>query len=215
MKKMSFEDCWSDYESLMIQCPELFRASELLPIVTDKEQARAFYKRTGLHIGVVYKSSYHIMLVDLIDGRYTYERLIPAVARGAVVTAVVKNGKYILLKQYRHALRDFELSFPRGFGEHGISPEENARKELAEEIAAEVISVEYVGQVVADSGILGTKADVFYCEISGYAPDSNAEGIVEIIEVSQNELDRMIASNEITDGYTLSSYFLCKLRISH
>ena len=210
----NFEDCWSDYEALMHQRGELFRVSELLPIVTDKEQARAFYERTGLPIGVVYKSPYHILLVDLIDGKYTYERLIPVVERGAVVAVAVKNGKYILLRQYRHALRDFQLSFPRGFGEQDISPEENVSKELLEEIGASVISAQHIGQVVADSGILGTKADVFYCEISGYIPDSSAEGIVEIMEVSPNELDKMIALGEISDGLTLSAYSLLNKRFS-
>jgi len=213
MKNNSFEDCWSDYEALILHRPELFRTSELLPIVTDKEQARAFHKRTGQCIGVIYKSPYHILLVDLIDGKYTYERLIPAMVRGAVVIVAVKDGKYILLKQYRHALRDFEFSFPRGFGEQGISPEENARKELAEEIGADVISMEYIGSVAADSGILGTKVDIFYCEISDYTTNTGIEGIVEIIEVSPNEMDKMISSNEISDGYTLSAYFLSKMKL--
>lgn len=64
-------------------------------------------------------------------GKYfAHERSISAVKERAVVTVPVINNKFILLKQYRHCIRDYECSFPRGFGEKGLSVEENTKKRV-------------------------------------------------------------------------------------
>ncbi|MDR2214565.1 MAG: NUDIX hydrolase [Nevskiaceae bacterium] len=211
MENSDFERCWADYEALMRERPEQFAPSAEFPIVTSKARAKAFAEETGLLVGVVYRSSYTLFLVDLIDDGgplYTYERVLPASERGAVVAVVSTNDKLILLRQYRHALRNYQWSFPRGFGEVGISSEENVRKELAEEINASVVSMRHLGRLVADSGLSGTTADVFHCQISGHALSANREGIVEIHEATPLEVEEMIAAGKITDGFTVAAYFL-------
>lgn len=83
--------------------------------------------------GVVYQSRYNTVLVDPIqklDGTfYPYERVLPTAGDGIVIVAR-KRGKFILLKQYRHALRKAQYGFPRGYAEPGASPFENVRREL-------------------------------------------------------------------------------------
>ena len=74
----------------MEERPEAFRNTGNIDIITDVNQVEAFVEQTGKKIGVIYHSEYNLWVVDLVkgaDGTYfAYERLLPAVVRGAVVT---------------------------------------------------------------------------------------------------------------------------------
>ena len=119
---------WRDYLDLAEERPELFKASSRLQIIMDYESVQQFERNTDKKIGVVYRSAYNLLVVDLVENmkgeRFAYERLIPAVKKGAIVSIPVYDDKFVLLKQYRHAMRAFQYAFPRGFGEEGLSAEE-------------------------------------------------------------------------------------------
>lgn len=203
-----------EYFLLMEQRPELFNQSEELPIVTDRKIIEDYMQKENRKIGIVYKSKYNMMLVDLIkssDGTlYSYERIVPASLGRAVVCIPVYKGKVVMLHQFRHAPREYQLCFPRGFGENGISSEDNARKELFEEIGADVRCAEYLGRVIADSGLSSGGADILLCEIDSYIKGITEEGISSTSELTLCQLENKIARGEITDGFTLSALALLK-----
>lgn len=200
------------YFALIEERPSLFARSELYPIVTDRNVIEEFVARTGMQIGVLYKSDYNIWVVDLIRDRngqcYTYERVLPCADGRGVVCVPVCNGNYILLKQYRHAIRSTQVCFPRGYGEAGMSSADNAIKELREEIGATVKSVKKLGQIVADSGLLSVLTDVYLCDITSYDETKHNEGIVDIFPYTYDALAQMIARGDITDSFTLSAFAL-------
>lgn len=213
MNKEYFEqENWTSYLELIKSRPESFRQNDLLRIITDESTVLNFMKKTGKLIGVLYKSRYSILIVDLVcdkNGRlFEYERMLPAVESGAVVTIPHYGNSFILLKQFRHSIRAYQLAFPRGFGKVGLDTEENAAKELKEELGAEVISSRLIGTVVADSGLLGNQVDVVECEINRETLKYGYEGITEILSVSGNELERLISDGNISDGYTLAAWAL-------
>lgn len=203
---------WIDYYALMQERPEEFRNTGNIDIITDIGQVEEFVKKTKKKIGVIYRSNYNIWVVDLVkdaDGNcFTYERLLPAVARGAVVTIPRYEGKYVLLKQYRHALRDYQYAFPRGFGESGLVSEENAGKEIAEELGATVTERRFLGKIVADSGCSGSTADVYVCEITSPQIREGYEGIQNVYIMETSELKQWIADGLITDGFSLAAWTL-------
>lgn len=192
--------------------PKEFQENPYFPIVLEPEQVETYVQETGVKVGVVYSSPYHLLVVDLIrndDGSlYTYERLIPAVERGAVVALPRYKEKYVLLKQYRHSLHEYQYAFPRGFGEPGIVAEENVKKELWEEIGATVESCSHLGVVVADSGVSGNPVDVYTCELSHIEEQPGHEGIETIYFVSREELEEWIRIGKIQDGFTLAAWAL-------
>lgn len=200
---------WKKYLILKEERPELFINNGIINIVFDETIVENYQSQHGVNIGVVYDSPYNMMVVDLVyndkEDYYTYERVIPKVQNGAVVIIPKYNGKYVLLKQYRHAIRDYQYAFPRGFAEAGISAEDNVRKELFEEIGAKTSNIKYLGNVIADSGLMGNKVSVYECEINEYIKKEKNEGIVEVIEVTSRQLIDMIDSNELDDGFTLSA----------
>lgn len=62
------DKCLADYFDLMQERPDAFIQSPVLPIVTDKQRMITFMERTQKQLGVVYKSPFHLMVVDLIAG---------------------------------------------------------------------------------------------------------------------------------------------------
>jgi len=213
---MTYSKQWTRYLSLMEERPESFINNGKLTIVTDWETVHSFEQRTGLTIGVCYESKYRLMVVDLVyekEGEYfAYERLLPAVTPGAVVCIPQQGDNLILLRQYRHALRSEQYAFPRGFAEPGIAGEDNACKELLEELGCHAKSVIHLGTVIADSGLSGEAVDIYLCQIDTYKQQEGHEGILDALSLPLPQLQRMIANGEITDSYTLSaiSYLLCR-----
>ena len=201
----------NEYFELMKKRPEAFLPSKEIEIVTDREVLESYVKETGKELGVVYKSPYNTLVVDLVkagDRHFRYERIIPsALGRGTVCVSVY-NGKFVLIRQYRHPIRAYQLGFVRGFGEDGLCAVENAKKELSEELGATVKAAKALGEVAADSGLSFGIADVVLCELSSYETQKGHEGIVSSVELSFDELKEKISSGEINDGFTLSAVAL-------
>ncbi len=206
-------EAWQRYLELQAKRPEDFRSGEL-EILTDEEQIDEFCDRTGKKLGVLYESDYHLLVVDLVRSEKTgapfaYERMLPAKAGAVVAIPHMEDGKIVLLKQFRHAIREDGYAFPRGFGEAGISAEENLKKELREELGAEHISdIRCIGSVAPDSGILASRAAVYACRVDQLNLHMGEEGILGVETVDAEMLDRMIAEGKISDGCSLAAWSL-------
>lgn len=204
-------DAWQDYLRLKAQRPEAFADSPELSFCTDPAAILSLMNRTGQRLGVLYRSAYSVLVVDPVaapDGSvFAYERILPA-AEGAVVAVPKLHDRYVLLRQYRHALRAEALSFPRGFGEPGLGVLKNAAKELLEEIGARVSDLKLLGAVAPDSGLLGARVSVVLCQCDRIEQKTGHEGIRQALLMTEDELRERIASGEITDGYTLAAWAL-------
>ncbi|MBE6733895.1 MAG: NUDIX hydrolase [Ruminococcaceae bacterium] len=207
---MKVTDCIEAYFELMRNRPELFSPSDIYPIVTDKKTLEDYTQATNKPLGVVYQSDYHIVVVDLIendDGSYyTYERTIPDKTGRGVVCVPEYEGKYILLRQYRHPIRGVQLGFPRGFGENGLTSTQNAKKELSEELEANVSDARKIGEITPDSGFLGGIVDILHCTVTSYNPNSRNEGVLETLLCTYEELSQMIKDGIITDSFTICGF---------
>ncbi len=212
---MIVTNCLDLYFEMMRTHKECFFPCPAFPIVTDRKTIEEYERMSGVKIGVLYQSPYYTLVVDLIekDGKlFPYERMIPTAKGKAVVCVPVLDGKLVLVKQQRHAIRGEQIAFPRGFGEDGLSPEENAKKELREEIGAEIIQCIELGTVYADSGLLSTDCRVFLCHIASFDPKAFCEGITEAILLHKKALQKKILDGEITDGFTLSAMSLLRAK---
>lgn len=203
------------YERLMCERPEEFQQSDkgLIRIVTDIPTMSKWQdENPDRPIGVVYESRFHLMVVDLVDGGsgnyYTYERILQQNSGAAVVFPMTPDGRIVLLRQFRHAMREEQLGLPRGFGRKGYSAEGNARKEAGEEIGADDAKPVLLGEVVADSGLEGVKVKVYLFKITDFVTAYGNEGIVEALAFTPTELDQLIKNGQVNDGFTLSAWTL-------
>lgn len=202
----------------------LFVKSREYPIA-DLEDNDVVKSLSGLEelyhykFGVVYESRYNTVLVDPIESKdgsfFPYERVIPSSGNGVIMITKYKD-KFILLKQFRHAIRTEQYSFPRGFAEVDFTPKENAIRELSEEISASITKEPVIlGRIVPDSGMTSGKAYVYLVEIDSYNANIGHEGILDVMEVSEEELKELICKDKIDDGFTLGAYALYKCQILH
>jgi ADP-ribose pyrophosphatase len=213
---------WERYVALIEAYPELVEApadGSGIRILTDPavvfaEQARlraAGQEASWTEFGVLSEDPWLYVLRDLVqfpDGRRNGDtrvinRKTLESGSGGICVLPVCYGRIVLLKHYRHAPRQFLWEIPRGFGELGVSPEDNARRELREEVGAEAIRVVPMGWF-------------FVAEIDEPAPnwriEAAVDGIVDQQRVTPAELRRMILEGEVVDVFTIAAYSLAQLR---
>src|SRR3954451_17432453 len=151
---MTRTQTWRKYEELRKSEPQLFdNSSDGYEILTsddavscqsdtqDRLTDRGLPAEWGC-VGVVFEDQYVRILRDAVrlptgqDG--TYIRIIPAPHLGDGVAILPRcQGRILLLRHYRHATRAWHLEAPRGFGHKDLIPEQNASRELREEIGCQ------------------------------------------------------------------------------
>lgn len=164
-------------------------------------------------VGIVYRDQYRMVLRDAVrfpNGLLgTYVRIVRDGAPGVIILPIYQ-GKVLLIRHFRHATRTWHIEVPRGFGKMGLSSEENARRELEEEIGATIARLVSLGRVYPDTGALSEYNDFYYAEVESYGEIEADEAIVELLPTALSEFERMIRENEMTDGFTLTAYALAK-----
>lgn len=197
------------YEKLRAERPDLFRNEPGgIEILTDPASVSA----AG---GVLYQDPYVLLVRDPVrfpDGSEgTYIRsLSPGREQGCAVLPLL-NGDVVLIEHFRHATRSWHWEVPRGFGTAGLSDEENAAKELREEIGAVADEVIALGEVHPDSGTTGDHVSLFAARISGTGPLDKAEGIRRCLTVPFAEAEAMVGDGRITDAFTIAALMRARL----
>lgn len=168
------------------------------------------------HVGVVYEDPYSITLRDAVrmpDGSLsTYtRRLNPGNAPGVVILPVC-SGDVVLLRHFRHSTRQWHLELPRGYGTPGAAADDDARRELLEELGAFATTLVPLGVVHPDTGQTATAVSLYYAEIEEFHETGEEEGIAGTVVVSPAALAELIRAGEITDGFTLNAYARALLR---
>ncbi|SEC86695.1 NUDIX hydrolase [Streptomyces sp. TLI_105] len=190
------------YARLLAERPELFRNEPGgIEILTAPDAVAA----AG---GVVYQDPYVMLVRDPVrfpDGRTgAYIRAVSATAEQGCVVLPLLDGGVVLIEHYRHATRSWLWEVPRGFGTAGLTGEANARKELDEEIGAQVRKLVPLGEVHPDSGLTGDRVLLFAAYVDGIGRLAVGEGIREARTVPFAEAEAMIADGRITDGFTIA-----------
>ncbi|WP_297211806.1 NUDIX hydrolase [uncultured Flavonifractor sp.] len=212
------------YFALMADRPEQFTPSELYPICASRRQLLDFEEETGRPAGLVFDNlPYYQTVADLIlgDPPYLYGRVIypDQAVGGTVMIPLLETGeepRYGLLQVYRHSLRGLSGGeFPRGYQCQGITPEENAKKELWEELGIppdQVAELTLLGHTRPDTGLSGAMVSVYLARVTAApTPSLGYEGITGLEWLSRAELLRRLRAGEITDGLTQSAALLCLL----
>ncbi|MBR2544346.1 NUDIX hydrolase [Candidatus Saccharibacteria bacterium] len=200
------------YQELLETHPDFFQNQHGVSYITDPHQIFEWEQKTGEVIGVHHESQYEIMIVDLIkkDGKLKSHGRIILPDGGVVIIPRVED-KFVLENQYRYPLCQSFLAFPRGHREPNSTPEEDAAREVEEELGGATIhNLRCLGKTYPE-----THSDAWYCSVWAGEIDQKSlslikgyEGIDELVLLTEAEIDTKIASGEISCGYTLAAWSL-------
>jgi ADP-ribose pyrophosphatase len=174
----------------------------------------------GNELGIVFEDEYIIVVRDPvifpIGKTGTYLRIFERSSidgPAGVVILPFRDGLIYLRRIFRHALRQWELECPRGFRPKGLSPSEIARREISEEIGIEIKSIQEIGTINPNSGLLVGAAQAYWVILEPGESNPNpeeGEAFGDIIPLTVDQLMEKIRDGEIRDGYTLSALQLAQ-----
>lgn len=218
----------SEYRALVNSRPELFEnpSGAGFEILLDDDEIRQAEETVAKQlrefgapaewatVGIAFRDQYSLVLRDAV--RYsngslgTYIRIVAPPFPGVVVLPVWQ-GKVLLIRHFRHATRSWHLEIPRGIG-FDPDVENDAKRELAEEIGASGARLVSLGDVYPDTGLTGSRVALFYAEVDSYGEPEAIEAITHILPTSAAEFQKKIANGEIADGFVLAAYARAKAR---
>ena len=161
--------------------------------------------------GIVYEDQYLTIVRDAVrylDGaRGAYIRAVAdLVAPGVVGILPVHDGKILLIQHFRHATRDWRLEIPSGGCEPGASTDDDARRELAEEIGGVPRQLVSMGYFHEDVGLSGGLTELFYAELESYGETESIEGITGIVPVTPREFEMLIRDGQMTTATAIAAF---------
>ena len=123
---------------------------------------------------------------------------------GVVVIPMLED-KIVLLDVFRQGTMRHEIELPRGCSEPSSSPEENAIREIQEEIGSKVLSITSLGTCVADTAWGTGDVYFFIAKIDSVRQLQKEENIENYKLYSFDEVMDLISHEKILDGFTLSA----------
>ena len=150
--------------------------------------------------------------VEFPDGsRRTHTRVLNNVGDGAAILPIYQ-GRIVLTRQYRHAVRRFVLEAPRGALEPGKTPEEVAHMELMEEVGATATSLTYLGHLLGSANLYANGASLYLADVSSIGDPQLHEAIMEVVVLTVAEFEQKLLAGEILDSFTVAAFTQARLR---
>jgi len=131
---------------------------------------------------------------------------------GAVVLPITKDGKIVLIKQYRYPLDQFLYELPAGKLEINEDPLNCATRELTEETGYTSDKISYLGKIYTSPGFCNETLFIYLAEdlVPGNHNREEGEDGMEMHEFTIEEIDKMISDELIVDGKSISGLYYYK-----
>lgn len=200
-------------------CPTeiLFATAEIRRAQRDvlAERQAAGWRADDLRVGVLAEDPYiGYVIRDAVrfsDGRLgLYNRVVAK--GGIVVLPILADGKIALIRIFRHAARRWFLEAPQGLVLPGQENEEQARRELIEEMGATVGELTPLGVVYTSTALTSENLKMYAARITAIGAPQQSEGIESIRAIAKDEIDRLVIDGTICDGPTMSLILRARMR---
>lgn len=129
----------------------------------------------------------------------------------SMVLPIGRDGKLVLVNQYRYLCERESIEFPCGGVKEGHTYDETATMELQEETGYRSDNIVRVAEFNPYNGVTNEICGVYIARDlipAQSRPDATEE--FEILMCTLSEIDDMIKSNKIWDGMTLAGWALAK-----
>ncbi len=150
--------------------------------------------------------------VKLPNGKESFREEISH--NGGVGVLVVKDGKALIVKQFRYAYKEELAEIPAGKLEKGELPEMAGIRELEEETGIKANSLKYLTCIYPTPGYTNEKLYLYLCEDFTFGKQKLDEDEFLSYEwVPLNELYEKIKDGSIKDAKTICSLLMYRTKI--
>ncbi len=134
-------------------------------------------------------------------------------SEGASVLVATPDGRLLVAREYRPAVRQEVWGLPGGMLLPGETPEEGARRELREEFGAEVGELHYLGAVYPQPGVLDRLVHLFFARLESLGESQpEADEQIRPTPIPAAELDRRLLAGDAADAELPCAILFAKLR---
>lgn len=140
--------------------------------------------------------------VELPDGTTSFREIVGHPG-GVCVAPIDDDNNLYFVKQYRYPYHEIVLELPAGKLEKGMSPLDNGKRELKEEVGAEGYSFISLGQVYPSPGYTQEIIHLYACKIKNIGNQQLDQG--EFLNVEKIHIDKaveMVLNNQLPDSKT-------------
>lgn len=125
------------------------------------------------------------------------------------VIPLTPRNEVVLIRQYRHGIRQGTLEIPGGIVEKNDSPEEAARRELAEETGYRDSEMHLLGSVHPNPAFLNNRCHTFLAK--GVSPareqEQDEKEDIGVVVRPLEQIPTLIRDGEITHALVLAAFY--------
>lgn len=149
--------------------------------------------------------------VRLPDGREaTWERVAHPGAVGMV--PLTGEGEVVMVRQYRHAVGGVLLEIPAGKLDSGQTPEETARRELAEEVGMRAGELVKLAEFYNSPGFSGEYFHLYLArDLAPTDGEPEPDEFLEIVRVGLDRAIAMISTGQVIDAKSIIGLALTRM----
>lgn len=142
------------------------------------------------------------------DGGEMFRETVLRKQNAAAVLPLDTDGKFVFVRQYRHAFREMLLEIPAGVLEEGEQAEAGVLRELEEETGKKAGELEFICELYPTVGFCTERIHLYFASaLTEGQQKLDADEFVEIERYTPEEAMEMIAKGEIKDAKTVAAIF--------
>ncbi len=145
--------------------------------------------------------------VELDDGTRSIREVVKH-SGGAAIALKDKDGRFMMVKQYRYAQKEDMIEVCAGKLNEGEDPQEAIVREVREELGYTLKELKYLGYIIPTCGYSSERIYLYYGEALEFVGTHfDRDERIESLSLSYSEITQMIKEGKISDAKTIAIFY--------